>query len=86
MACGVPLVSTSGGALPEVVGDAGVTVPVQDPKAMAAAITSLLKDLTRQRALGQAGLERVTREFSWSRAAAQYLDLYQQVIEQTPCR
>ena len=32
MACGVPLVSTSGGALPEVVGDAGVTVPVQDPK------------------------------------------------------
>ena len=39
MACGVPLVSTSGGALPEVVGDAGITVPVQDPGAMAAAIT-----------------------------------------------
>ena len=86
MACGVPLVSTSGGALPEVVGDAGVTVPVQDPGAMAAAITALLKDSERRHALGQAGLTRVTKEFSWSRAAAQYLDLYHQVIEQTPCR
>jgi len=86
MACGVPLVSTSGGALPEVVGDAGVTVPVQDPGAMAAAITALLKDSERRHALGQAGLTRVTKEFSWSRAATQYLDLYHQVIEQTPCR
>ena len=83
MACGVPLVSTSGGALPEVVGDAGVTVPVQDPRAMAAAISELLKDSERRQALGQAGLARVTKEFSWSRAAAQYLDLYHQVIEQT---
>ena len=86
MACGVPLVSTSGGALPEVVGDAGITVPVQDPGAMAAAITALLKDSERRHALGQAGLARVTKEFSWSRAAAQYLDLYHQVIEQTSCR
>ena len=86
MACGVPLVSTSGGALPEVVGDAGITVPVQDPGAMAAAITALLKDSERRHALGQAGLTRVTKEFSWSRAAAQYLDLYHQVIEQTSCR
>ena len=86
MACGVPLVSTSGGALPEIVGDAGVTVPVQDPGALAAAITALLKDSERRYALGQAGLARVTKEFSWSRAAAQYLDLYHQVIEQTPCR
>ena len=86
MACGVPLVSTSGGALPEVVGDAGITVPVQDPGAMAAAITALLRDSERRHALGQAGLARVTKEFSWSRAAAQYLDLYHQVIEQTPCR
>ena len=51
MACGVPLVSTSGGALPEVVGDAGITVPVQDPGAMAAAITVLLKDSERRHAL-----------------------------------
>ena len=58
MACGVPLVSTSGGALPEVVGDAGVTVPVQDPRAMAAAISELLKDSERRQALGQADLPR----------------------------
>jgi len=34
MACGVPLISTSGGALPEVVGDAGIIVPPADASAL----------------------------------------------------
>ena len=47
MACGVPLVATTGGALPEVVGTDGVTgllVPPDDPGALAAAIARLLDD------------------------------------------
>ena len=42
MACGVPVISTTGGALPEVVGDAGLLVPPADPAALAAAIRRLL--------------------------------------------
>ena len=34
MACGVPVVSTDGGALPEVVGDAGVIVPAKNVDAL----------------------------------------------------
>ncbi|MEZ4579480.1 MAG: glycosyltransferase [Desulfobacterales bacterium] len=37
MACGVPVISTTGGALPEVVGDAGILVPPADPAALAKA-------------------------------------------------
>ena len=44
MACGVPVVSTDGGALPEVVGDAGLIVPTKDAEALAAAIGMLLRD------------------------------------------
>ncbi len=38
MSCGSPVVSTTAGALPEVVGDAGILVPPADPGALAAAI------------------------------------------------
>ena len=42
MACAVPVISTTGGALPEVVGDAGLLVPPADPAALAAAIRRFL--------------------------------------------
>ena len=42
MACGVPVISTSGGALPEVVGDAGMIVPPGDKEALEKAICYLL--------------------------------------------
>ena len=42
MACGVPVVSTDGGALPEVVGDAGVIVPVKNIDALVEAIDALV--------------------------------------------
>ena len=44
MACGVAVVSTDGGALPEVVGDAGIQVPVKDGAAIARAVAVLLDD------------------------------------------
>ena len=54
MACGVPVISTTGGALPEVVGDAGILVPPAIAEALAAAITALADpDLAAR--LGEAG-------------------------------
>ena len=47
MACGVPLVATTGGALPEVVGtdgETGLLVPPGDPDALAAALLRALGD------------------------------------------
>lgn len=80
MACGVPVVSTTGGALPEVVGDAGLLVPPADHRALARAITSLLDNPARARELGAAGYRRVQEEFTWEKAAEKTVAAYREVI------
>ncbi len=80
MACGVPVISTTGGALPEVVGDAGVLVPPSDVDALAGAITDLLDHPNRAATLGRAGYQRVRKHFTWQRAAEKTIAAYRQVI------
>jgi len=82
MACGVALVATTGGALPEVVGTDGVTgllVPPDDPGALAGAIGRLLDDPGLRLRLGSAGRERVLGRFTWqvtaTGTAAEYREL-----------
>mgnify|MGYP000075913946 CR=1 FL=1 len=81
MSCGVPVVSTTGGALSEVVGDAGLLVPPGDPESLASAIRKLLNDPNLQKALGQAGRQRILEHFTWQKAADKTANIYQQVID-----
>jgi glycosyltransferase involved in cell wall biosynthesis len=81
MACGIPVISTTGGALPEVVGDAGLLVPPADPAALAAAIRRILDHPDYGRALGQRGLERVCLNFTWRRAAERTVSVYREAID-----
>jgi glycosyltransferase involved in cell wall biosynthesis len=80
MACGVPVISTDGGALPEIVGDAGVIVPSANADAMADAIARLLEDESERLRLSAAGRQRILDRFSWSVCAAQMVDYYRKVI------
>lgn len=81
MACGVPLVSTDGGALPEVVGDAGRIVPAADPQALETAIGDLLSlDAAKREQMGLAGRQHILNNFSWSSAADSMVDAYRSVI------
>ena len=80
MACGVPVVSTDGGALPEVVGDAGVIVPAKNAEALAAGIAGLLEDKAHREALGRAGRERILEKFCWHVCAREMSDYYLQVL------
>ncbi|MCF8025526.1 MAG: glycosyltransferase family 4 protein, partial [Desulfobacteraceae bacterium] len=64
MACAVPVISTTGGALPEVVGDAGILVPPGDSGALEHAITDLLDHPRKARLLGEAGYRRVCRHLT----------------------
>jgi glycosyltransferase involved in cell wall biosynthesis len=80
MACGTPVVSTDGGALPEVVGDAGRIVPAGNPHALASAIGELLEDVAGRARLSRLGRSRIEQTFSWSRAATQMTALYQEVL------
>jgi glycosyltransferase involved in cell wall biosynthesis len=72
MGCGAPVVVTDGGALPEVVGDAGVVTAKADAAALAEAIGALLDDPLRRRALSAAGVARAQALFSWDRVAERY--------------
>lgn len=81
MACGVPLVSTDGGALPEVVGNAGRLVPAADSRALAEAIGNLLAlDTPTRERIGLAGRAHIVEHFSWLRAAQETGAVYQRIL------
>jgi len=80
MACGTPVIATTGGALPEVVGDAGILVPPGSVDALAAAIKQLLNDKQAQQRMSEAGKKRVREKFNWEQAARKTLEVYQEVL------
>lgn len=82
MACGTPVVATSAGALPEVVGvgGGGVLVPPDDPEALAKAIASLLEQPETRRALGARARPRVVEAYSWARVATRTAEVYREVL------
>jgi glycosyltransferase involved in cell wall biosynthesis len=83
MACGVPLVATTGGALPEVVGDDGVSgllVPPGDPDALAAALLRAFGDPTLRARIGEAGRKRALERFTWRATALGTVENYRAVL------
>ncbi len=78
MACGTPVIASSGGALPEVVGNSGVKVDSFEPKDWANQIESLLGDADNLKSLSEMG-QRRSKEFSWRRTAELTLDVYREV-------
>ncbi len=83
MACGLPLVSTEVGAMPEIVGSdesAGLLVPPGDPEALAAALGRLLDSPELRARLGAAARLRVEQRFTWRAAAAGTAEWYRERI------
>jgi len=80
MSCGVPLVSSNGGALPEVVGDAGIVVEKGNAQAIADAIELLLNNETLRNELAIQGRKRIVEKFCWQQAAKQMTHYYLNVI------
>lgn len=84
LASGTPVVATCGGALPEVVGDAGLIVPVAAPEKMADAIRTLLNDSKQRNDLGRKGRARMVEHFNWNTTAQTYADVFRTAIEDHP--
>ena len=82
MACGLPVVATTAGALSEVVEDgrSGILVPPRDHYALAGAIKRLLRDEPLRRAMGEEGKRRVESNFTWEEAARKTLEVYREVL------
>jgi len=87
MACGVPLVSTTGGALAEVTGPNGVSVlsvAPGDPGALAHAILTALGDRSLRLRLGAAGRKRTAERFTWPVTARCTVEQYLALVESRP--
>ena len=83
MACGTPVVSSDGGALPEVVGREGdgLIVPAKNEKALARAISRLLEDAKLRAEMSARGHDRVMEKFTWRRMAVGTAEVYQEATE-----
>lgn len=68
MACGTAVICSNAPALPEVVGDAAITVPPTDVDAWSEALTQMLRDADLREAFRQKGLAQA-KQFSWEKTA-----------------
>jgi glycosyltransferase involved in cell wall biosynthesis len=84
MTAGVPVVAASRGALPEVLGGAGLLVDPDDPDQMASAITDMLADDRLAAISASKGVAR-SRHFDWQRTARSVYDAYQLARQHRQC-
>jgi glycosyltransferase involved in cell wall biosynthesis len=82
MAAGVPVVGSASGAIPEVIGEAGLIVPERDPVALAQAIDAVLGDADLRQRLVERGRQRAAASFAWRAVAEQTLVLFRDALAQ----
>ena len=80
MACGIPVLTSNVSSLPEVAGDAALTLDPTDIDALADGILRLATEAGLRAELSQKGLERAKR-YTWSNAAQQTLASYRRMLE-----
>ncbi len=79
MACGLPVVGSSSGEIPYVIGDAGLVFPEGDAKALASCIEQM-SDPEARATIRRLGLERVEAHYTNERIAGQIAQVYRQVL------
>ncbi|MFB9584284.1 DUF3492 domain-containing protein [Streptomyces goshikiensis] len=86
MFCGRATVSTDAGAVCEVIGGTGLVVPPRNPRALADACLSLLRDPDRARRLGAAARARALELFTIEQNVAAFREIYLQLLARGPAR
>lgn len=79
MACGTPVITSNLSSLPEVAGDAALSVDPYDVGAIAAAMQTVVVDSTARSQLRDRGLARA-RQFSWSKTGEATVEVLQQYL------
>jgi glycosyltransferase involved in cell wall biosynthesis len=81
MACGVPVVGSSSGEIPNVIGDAGLVFPEGDADALRRALQRLHDDADLRASLGTRGRERVLQHYTQARIARATVDVYRRLAD-----
>ena len=85
MARGVPVIVSNRGSLPEIAGEAGLVIDIEDKDALRMAMERLSTEDNLHRELAGKSLLRA-KQFSWDRAAAETLDILQSVVSESASR
>ncbi|WP_390592063.1 glycosyltransferase family 4 protein [Simiduia litorea] len=80
MACALPLVATDGGAIPEVVGDAALSVPAGDAMAITQALSQLFDKPALRQMLSEKARRRIEENFSWHKVATELTTYYRNIL------
>lgn len=80
MACGVPVVGSDSGEIPDVMGEAGLVVPEGDSGALRGALARLMNSPDLRSDLGRLGRERVLAHYTHRRVAEETVAFYQRVL------
>jgi glycosyltransferase involved in cell wall biosynthesis len=81
MSCAVPVVGSSSGEIPKVIGDAGLIYPEGDVLALAAALRRLAGDAALRADLGRRGRARALKQYTQAALARQYYEIYRSIAE-----
>lgn len=82
MAGGIPLISTTSGAITEIVEDGrtGILIPSNDVRSLSKSIFFALKNIDKMRKMAKAAREKVKASFSWDQAAKKHIDIYKSIL------
>lgn len=80
MACGVPVIGSSSGAIPDVIGSAGLIFPEGDSTALAALLRQIMQSPERRHEWGTRGRQRVLDYYTQAQVAAQTVAVYRQML------
>lgn len=81
MACGVPVIGSDSGAIPEVIADAGLIFPEGDVAALRAAIVRLRDDAALRAEFSAKGRARVLAHYTHQRIAEQTAAIYRELLQ-----
>jgi glycosyltransferase involved in cell wall biosynthesis len=81
MACEIPVIGSTCGAIPEVIADAGLIFPESDSGQLANQMLRIIEDEDLQKKLATAGRKRVLENYTWNHAASQIYSAYLKVLD-----
>jgi len=82
MACGVPVIGSTCGEIPNVIGGAGLVFPEGDVEALRDSILKLMADESLRLHFAQKGRERVLERFTQKAIASQTFEVYRKILEE----
>jgi glycosyltransferase involved in cell wall biosynthesis len=82
-ACGIPVIGSDSGAIPEVIGFGGHTFPERQPRAMAQIIRDLASDPRKTAELGEIGRRQVEQRYTWKHVAERMYEIYCRLASQS---